>query len=312
MTKDYLPIDKQLELLKSRGMSFDNEERAKKYLAYIGYHRLALYWNSCYKDKKIRTSFVNNMKFEDILDLYIFDRKMRSLFFEAAERIEVCLKVLFSNVMSEKHGSNWYLDSTLFTSRIDSFYVNGTKNKVIVNQHTLLNDLNETVRKNNKNNPSLATFIGLDMTPLPSWELFNLMTFGDFSKTIALVDGTESKDFYEGFVLPKAIADSWIECVVSVRNICAHYGYFSQRSFSVTPRPLYKSKKRTFSVDFCGYLYKFYTQYFVFAYFLSKISPTTSWMRRVKSLIDEYKENPYISYEILGFPDDWQKTEPFK
>ena len=310
--KDFLTIDKQIELLKSRGMHFGNEERAKKYLAYIGYHRLSLYWNGCLADKIKRDRFAGSINFEDILDLYIFDRKMRSFFFEAAERIEICLKVLFSNVMSEKHGSNWYLNKNLFTSRTDTFYVDGIENKVVVNQQVLLDDLNKTVKKNKKNNPSLAGFVELSKTALPSWELFNLMTFGDFSRTIALVDGAEIKAFYENFALPKAIADSWIECIVSVRNICAHYGYFSKRSFSVTPKPLNKSKKRTFSIDFAGYLYKFFTQYFIFAYFLGKISPTTSWMQRVKDLIEAYKENPHISYEILGFPDNWMEMEPFK
>lgn len=307
--RNFLTINEQVDLLKSRGMHFDNEERAKKYLAYIGYHRLSLYWNGYFVNKIKRDRFRGSINFDDILDLYIFDRKMRGLFFEAAERIEICLKVLFSNVMSEKYGSEWYLNKSLFTSRIDTFYVNGEETKVEVNQQTLLDDLNQTIRKNKKNNPALAGFTELKKTILPSWELFNLMTFGDFSRTIALVDGTDSKTFYESFELPKAIADSWVECIVSVRNICAHYGYFSKRSFSVTPRPLNKSKKRTFSIDFEGYLYKFYTQYFVFSYFLSKISPTTSWMQRVKDLIEEYKENPYISYEILGFPDNWSETD---
>ncbi len=310
--KDFLSIDEQINLQKNRNMSFSDESRAKKYLAYIGYHRLSLYWNCFFADKIKRDKFACRVEFDDILDLYIFDRKMRGLFFEAAERIEICLKVLFSNLMSEKHGSNWYQNSDLFTSRTDTFYINGEERKVVTNQQTLLDDLSETVRKNKKNNPSLSKFVQLKETAVPSWELFNLMTFGDFSKTIALVDGSESKEFYENFTLPKAIADSWIECIVSVRNICAHYGYFSKRSFSVTPRPLNKSKKRSLSVDFSGYLYKFYAQYFIFAYFLSKISPTTSWMQRVIDLIEEYKDNPYINYNVLGFPDNWQETYPFK
>lgn len=39
-----LTIDEQIALLKSRGMLFSDEDKAKLYLSNISYYRLSAYW----------------------------------------------------------------------------------------------------------------------------------------------------------------------------------------------------------------------------------------------------------------------------
>ena len=42
--KPFLSIVEQISLLKSRGMKFADEEKAKSYLENINYYRLCAYW----------------------------------------------------------------------------------------------------------------------------------------------------------------------------------------------------------------------------------------------------------------------------
>ncbi len=302
-----LSFHDQIELLKSRRMLFDNEERAEKYLAYIGYHRLSVYWNNFYHDVSSRDYFVSSPKFEDVLDLYIFDRKLRVLFFEASERIEVCLKVLVSDALCmQKSDSFWYKDPEYFNSRIDKYYVNEEPNKELCDHEWVLKKINESLSKIKKNENTLKKFVDIQQTPIPSWELVNILTFGCFSNIMSLVKGDKLQPVYARFGLPKKILDNWLECVVSVRNICAHYGLLYRRSFSMAPMSLSRSKNRKISMDFENCKKTLFAQLSVFNYLLMKISPTSSWTKRVLSLIEEHINNPLLSYRIMGFPENWE------
>lgn len=299
----------QIELLKNRGMIFVDEARAEKYLNYIGYQRLSVYWNIFYTDTTTKEHFKSDIKFDDILNLYLFDRKLRVLFFEAAERIEICMKVLLSDALSrQSNNAYWYINAQWFKTRTDTFSkFDGSKGKETCNHDWVLAKINETINKVKKNNPSLRGFTDIKSTPIPSWELVDLLTFGIFSNILNLVNGEHSKEVYEKFSLPKKVLDNWLECVVGVRNICAHYGLLYRRSFSNTPISLSKSKKREIYIDLEDCKMTFYAQFFIFNYLIKKISPTSTLGKRVISLINAQLSNPLLSREKMGLPDDFEK-----
>lgn len=308
-----LSFSEQINLLKQRGMLFKDETRAEKYLSYIGYHRLSSYWNVFYKDKKVKDVFSTNVYFEDVLDLYIFDRKLRVLFFEASERIEICMKVLLSDIMSMKYSDTfWYTKEEIYKDREDKYYIDCVEQKEIIGRKWIFDELGKNLSKFKKNNESLSGFTNLDNTPIPSWMLVDLITFGNFSNFLNLIEGEFSKEFYAKFNLPKRVLDNWVECMVNVRNICAHYGLLYRRSFSTTPISLSKSKQRPALIDFENNKMSFYAQFFVFAYFIEKISPTTTWSKRVLILIREHQvRNPLLDLAKLGFHDDWASNVIF-
>ena len=102
-SKPYLPIPDQLELVKSRGMSVADEAKASQALARIGYYRLSAYWYPFRKseihktpDGSLKTRVLDGYRdgtdFGTILDLYVFDKKLRILVLDALERIEIGLR----------------------------------------------------------------------------------------------------------------------------------------------------------------------------------------------------------------------------
>lgn len=66
-----------------RGLASDDPGRLEKYLANIGYYRLSAYWHPFERPStngiSRNHSFQPNTTFDQVLDLYIFDRKLRLL-----------------------------------------------------------------------------------------------------------------------------------------------------------------------------------------------------------------------------------------
>lgn len=91
-TKPPLPVEDQVALLQSRGLNISDPERAGRYLLSIGYYRLSAYCVPFEISHGRCHQFRENVSFDDILDLYVFDRKLRCLFWEALERTEIHIR----------------------------------------------------------------------------------------------------------------------------------------------------------------------------------------------------------------------------
>ncbi len=70
------------------------------------------------QDDKINHHFQNGSFFEDVVDLYNFDRHFRIIVFNAIERIEVALRAKLIYHLSLGYSPEWYLRPELF--EIDS------------------------------------------------------------------------------------------------------------------------------------------------------------------------------------------------
>lgn len=98
----------QLELLQSRGLYVEDTERATFYLKNIGYYRLSGYLKNF--QKRDSNEFFSETTFEKVLKLYVFDRKLRLLFLDAIERIEVSFRAIVSDTLCFETGdAHWFL-----------------------------------------------------------------------------------------------------------------------------------------------------------------------------------------------------------
>ena len=101
-SKSFLSYEAQAELLVQRGMIVPDMEHLMKCLQYIGYFRLSAYWfpfKNEYDD-----NFKTGTSFSDIYCRYRFDRRFKTLIFDAIERVETAIKARivyeFTNVMA--------------------------------------------------------------------------------------------------------------------------------------------------------------------------------------------------------------------
>ena len=93
-----LTSGQQIQLLKNRGLSFNNEPKAQHLLDNISYFRLKSYLLPLVLNKQVGT-FKNGAKFEDAYTLYKFDSALRKLICAEMEKIEVSLRTQISQAI---------------------------------------------------------------------------------------------------------------------------------------------------------------------------------------------------------------------
>jgi len=118
--KNPTTVEVQIALMRSRGMEL-NESLARQWLSSVSYYRLSGYWYAYRilpepedpKQPQRADSFVRGTKFEEIVALYEFDRKMRTLIYDGIERIEVALRARIGELLVAK-GALSYKDPGIF------------------------------------------------------------------------------------------------------------------------------------------------------------------------------------------------------
>jgi abortive infection bacteriophage resistance protein len=81
--KPAIDITTQIIKLKSRGLTFNDESRAVHYLSNISYYRLRACTYPFQDNTNPAHPFIKAVNFEQIIELYVFDRRLRLLLFDA-------------------------------------------------------------------------------------------------------------------------------------------------------------------------------------------------------------------------------------
>lgn len=113
--------EEQIEILMRKGLIIEDTEDARKFLDYVPYGKILSYMTP-YRhlmDKQRNGETIEDpITREKIKSTYIFDHKMRILFFEYLSFIELWIKVMFVNVSCDKYGSvTWRTKEENFSKR---------------------------------------------------------------------------------------------------------------------------------------------------------------------------------------------------
>ena len=102
-SKKPLSLSDQIDKLTSRGLIIDNRELTKRYLSNISYYRLRAYTYPFQNNEEgANHEFIRkDIHFSDVIDLYCFDRRLRTLIFNAIEKIEVAVRTKIVQIYSE-------------------------------------------------------------------------------------------------------------------------------------------------------------------------------------------------------------------
>jgi len=275
-------FDEQIELIKSRGLIVDDEERLKKYLINISYYHLSAYFKSFqYGDK-----FKDGTTFKDVIDLYEFDKKLRLLVLDVLERIEKAFKCsVIYNLAIKHNNSHWYLDPNLYRSQevFDSFI--------------------EPLLKNIKTSKEVGIRHYYDKYTEPeyppSWIALEVLTFGECVKLCRQLRGAEQNSFSRPFNINKKFLISWMHGLSVVRNICAHHSRLWNRNIVLGLKLKHNVYGEFFNNEASARLYNYLV---VIQIMMHKINPTSSWIKRLKKLVGDHQ--PYLP--SIGFPKDWE------
>ncbi|MFR4948157.1 Abi family protein [Thomasclavelia spiroformis] len=163
--KPFKTIEEQFELLRSRGLSFTDENKAKIFLLNNNYYNVI----NCYA-KFFMTdddNFIEGTNFDEITQVHYFDKEIKSIFFKSIIDAEKHFKSILAYRFSEKFKDQKY--AYLIASNYndnDILEVTATISSLskIINKHKTKKDnsINHYINKHND---------------VPFWILTNYMNF---------------------------------------------------------------------------------------------------------------------------------------
>lgn len=294
--KPPLTIDAQLERLSSRGVTIQDTVAARHYLSYISYYRF------CGYAIEFEGELINGEKhyrdgttFEQILDCYVFDRKLRLLVIDAIERIEIAIRTVMINELSLKcDDAHWYLDRSLFLPKFrhDDLIQSIKKETQYKAQDGSVQD--------KKRERFIRHYYDKYHTPeLPAvWMVAEVLPLGSWSMIFAnLVDRENQKVICKHFGINYIVMTSWLHTLTYLRNLCAHHSKLWSRNFTLKP---------LIANDYHQQLKKnsrFSAQAAILKILLDVISPGSEWAKHLRTLIADH---PSIDINKMGFQEDWK------
>jgi len=289
-TKKALSIEQQIALLKSRGLIIDDIQNARHYLSQISYYRLRAYTYPFQNNDNQNHNFIKKMTFSDIIDLYIFDRKLRLFIFDAIEKIEIALRTKIIYEFSLSYGSHWYEDENLY--RNSHFF-----QKNLESIRTEIDRSNEIFIDHYKKKYSEPKYP-------PSWMSLEVISIGSLSKLYSnLKSGKEKRRIAKSLGLPNHIfLESWIHSFASLRNFCAHHSRIWNRRFTIKPK-LPNDTTYDFIKNKSLNINKLYAQLCCIKYVIQIIDPSNKFSTDLKELLGT---SSLIDIKEMGFPPDWE------
>ncbi|NYT58224.1 Abi family protein [Alcaligenaceae bacterium] len=292
--KPAIDLDAQLALLRSRGLIIPDEDRARHYLRFVGYYRLAGYalpFQVNYNADGTHR-FCAGTTLEDILNVYVFDRKLRLAVMDALERIEVAVRALVSQTLSEQHGPHWFMDASHFTSKPwhDRFI------------ERVKTDIGHDPARAKVRSVFIKHYYDKYTEPdLPaSWMTFEALSFGSVSQAYTHLTREKQKPIAKALGLDPKILASWLHALSYLRNLAAHHQRLWNRAYTIKPIAAKRYAKDLQNGS------RLYAQMVLIQALLSVISPNSGWGRRLSSLL---AANPAIPGARLGFPNNWRDRE---
>lgn len=288
--KPALTIDEQINKLTARGLIIHDLSHTKLMLENVNFHRLSLYFPFYLRLNSIQ--FIENTTFDDLWDLYVFDRQLRLLTLDLIERFEISLRTKIINSHSIEYGALGYtLKQNLpnMNSRDHADFLS----KILQKQSITQDDF---VKQNNNDYPEEVF--------LPFWKAGELMDFGNISRFYEGMDYNLSDKIANYYQVHKKVLPKWIRTISYTRNLCAHHQRLWNRVLAIKPEipretiwetPVVIGKERYFAIiTILRYLQKI-------------ISPQSKWKTRFINMLNEerFKDIPKAE---MGFPDNWLKS----
>lgn len=290
MPKEFKTISEQLEILKSRGLRIDDISTAENFLKYNNYYRISGYSLTLRHHDK----FYPSASFQNIMDIYNFDRELRIMLFDIITDIEVNFKSVYAYYFSEKFGALGYLDK-------NNFPVCSKK----VTYENVINKVDELVKSNSHHEDYLKHFQTINEN-IPMWAYIESFTLSDVSKLYSISDISLQMTVAYEFGLKSnngcRIMSNYLYCLAFLRNLCAHGGRLFNRKFNTKPN-LSKKEKDLLPKDKNGEPDN--SRLFGYIVNIMRLAQPNDWQNFKDGFADLCRKYPFVDIRYYGICNDW-------
>ena len=273
-------IKEQIWLLKQRGLVIDDERFAEEILNRVSYYRLSGYTLS------LRTGdvFHKGTSFRLVHRIYEFDQKLRYLLLGTVEVVEIALRTQVANYMALTYGALSYRNSAYFQDP--------------EHHAEFLKEFNKQIESTKNRELFVKHHIEKYESRFPIWAAIEVFSLGMLSKFFRNMKKEDQKAISRQFYkIPPVYLVSWLHSLVTLRNICAHYGRLYNRTFPIAPRLTKEGKKLGIRND------RLFAYVFVLKYLVTNRGQWSVFVTNLQAVLEEYKED--IDMSLIGFPCNW-------
>lgn len=305
-TKPALSHDELVDRWAGRGLVIPDRDRALRYVRTIGYFRLSAYVRSFENGQ--RDVVIPGTSFDDVLALYVFDRKLRLVVLDPLERVEVAVRASLSDRMSEIGGPDWY--------ESQRFVKNAKTHKRLLREVDCLIEQEARRRRERTTGPerfpsALEHYVSTYDEPRrpPSWLMLEEVGFGTLVHVVKeLNEPAVRGEIAQSLGVTARVLDSWLPSYLRVRNICAHHGRLWNRGLGVYPmiptsRRISWLEDRTLFERDPWRRQRLYPVLASLQTVLRSLSPGSRWAVRLADLMSQAPAKAALG---MGMPDDWR------
>lgn len=284
-TKPATTFAQQVAQLQSRGMVIADTAQAEFYLSHLNYYRLGAYWLPFESDHGSH-AFMPGTTFDQVLNLYIFDRELRLLIMDAVERVEVSVRTQWAYQMAHRHGPHAHLDGRIaFKQARWQRHLSQLTEQVDRSDEVFIRHLRDTYQ---------------EALP-PVWAVCEVMSLGLLSNWYGNIRPMPTRRAIAApFGVDDGVLESWLHHLAYIRNICAHHSRLWNREFTITPQAP-RSKPAALAGQFQSGSRKLYNTLVLLLHLMDVMAPHHHWRLRLKSLLAAH----HVNVAAMDFPADW-------
>ena len=228
--KIFRTLDEQIDILKSKGLIVNDIDKAKNILLRENYFFISGYRHLFMKSKKDKI-FIPGTTFEELYAMFIFDRRVRNIFFKNLLIIENNIKSLMSYQLSKKYG---YKEKDYLNPK------NFSKDPMRVRQvHDVLNKVKRQIRVNGRQHAATMHYI-TNYGYIPLWILVKVLSFGIVGELYGILDDSDQMEIANFYNLDVETLIIYLSILSNYRNLCAHEDIlYDHRTQKVIPDTKY-------------------------------------------------------------------------
>jgi abortive infection bacteriophage resistance protein len=320
--KPALTLDQLVDRLAERGMIVPDRDRALRYLRHIGYYRLSPYTIPFQKNRPDHL-LRDGTSFDDVLDLYVFDRALRLLVMDALERVEVAVRAALTDHMSTTYEDPfWYRNPELFQSSSKHAGLMKIVRDTSADRLSAMPEPADTVDETDDgpgpadrggtsaviHRSALEHYLTTYATPElpPSWLMVETLTIGQLTNLyLNLKQRSDRTAVAASLGLTSPVLESWMQTYIRVRNVCAHHGRLwnvGLGRYPVIPTSASIAWLRSSDGLPERSLKRLYPVLVSLQSILGTVSPRSSWAARLHDLIGT---RPAMNLAGMGVPQGW-------
>jgi abortive infection bacteriophage resistance protein len=288
-----------------------DRERCLRALQTIGYYRLSAYWYPFrLRDEDHQEGIdtpsdrvMPGLYLDEIVAIYEFDRKLKTIIWDAIERVEIAVRVAVAYLMGQYDRFSFLHTAFLAPECVHQSQLDPT----ISNFEAFRRRLETQIRDSGED--FARHFRAKYNSAAPVWVAIELWDFGTLSRFYQLMLPTDRERVSQEFCLPGSrILGGWLEAINIVRNICAHHGRLNRRHLANSLRlpnahgdPTFRHVRALPDRD----KHRLYPILCALAFLLRTIDPSGEWRGEVIRHFDAVPKLNGLSLADYGIPETW-------